>query len=226
VTLGEGVIDLERNLPPRDTRLVATAAILAARPDLNLSLIPALLNAAMRVHRARGILEYGRELPSPEAADLPVNQDAARYIRNGPSFLYRWLPYRTAVLIDRVKVLALPCLALLLPLFKIGPPLYQWRVRSRIYRWYAAVRAIDMRLLADPDRDREAILHQLHELEHDVARISVPLAYTGELYHLRLHIRLLQDELAAPGRRAGTRPDRFSIGQDIGRARWSPPARP
>jgi hypothetical protein len=64
-------------------------------------------------------------------------------------------------------VLALPFVALLLPLFKIGPPLYQWRVRSRIYRWYADVRAIDMRLLADSDR--ESILRQLHELEHDVA---------------------------------------------------------
>jgi hypothetical protein len=103
-------------------------------------------------------------------------------------------------------VLALPFVALLLPLFKIGPPLYQWRVRSRIYRWYADVRAIDMRLLADSDRDRESILRQLHELEHDVAAVSVPLAYTGELYHLRLHIRLLQDELTMRGWRAATRP--------------------
>ncbi|MGE3706483.1 MAG: TAXI family TRAP transporter solute-binding subunit [Vicinamibacterales bacterium] len=200
-TLGEGVIDLERNLPPRDTRLVATVASLAARRDLNDSLIPALLNAAMQVHGAGGILESNRRLPSAEPVGLPVNEVAARYLREGPSFLYRWLPYRTAVLIDRVKVLALPVMALLLPLFKIGPPLYQWRVRSRIYRWYADVRAIDMRLLAGTDADRESMLRQLRELEHDVAATAVPLAYTGELYHLRLHIRLLVDELTRHARR-------------------------
>lgn len=199
VKLSEGVIDLERDIPPRDTRLVATAANLAARTDLNAGLIPALLNAVTRVHRAEGLLESSREFPSAEAADLPMNDVAARYIRNGPSFLYRWLPYRTAVLLDRLKVLALPFVALLLPLLKIGPPLYQWRVRSRIYRWYAGVRAIDARLLAEPAGDRESILRQLQQLEREVASISVPLAYTGELYHLRLHIRFLQERLSTRG---------------------------
>jgi hypothetical protein len=73
-----------------------------------------------------------------------MNGNASRWIRNGPSFLYRWLPYGTAVVLDRLKVLLLPLVALLLPLFRIAPPLYQWRVRSRVYRWYAAVRAIDV----------------------------------------------------------------------------------
>ena len=206
VTLSQGVIDLERDIPPRNTRLVATAANLAVRKDLNVSLIPALLNAVTRVHRAEGLLESSRVFPSSEVTDLPVNEYAARYIRNGPSFLYRWLPYRTAVLLDRLKVLALPFAALLLPLFKIGPPLYQWRVRSRIYRWYADVRAIDTQLLAEPTADRESILHQLQELEREVASISVPLAYTGELYHLRLHIRLLQERLSTRGAQAAAPP--------------------
>jgi hypothetical protein len=198
-TLSQGVIDLERDIPARDTRLVATAASLAARNDLNASLIPALLNAVIRVHEAEDLLESSREFPSAEATDLPMNEDAARYIQDGPSFLYRWLPYTTAVLLDRLKVLALPFVALLLPLFKIGPPLYQWRVRSRIYRWYADVRDLDARLLADPRGNRQAILHALRELEREVASISVPLAYTGELYHLRLHIHLLQERLSTEG---------------------------
>jgi TRAP transporter TAXI family solute receptor len=201
VTLHEGVIDLERDIPRQDTRLVATVAHLAARQDLNVSLIPAVLNAVARVHRHEGLLDADRGFPSAEAEDLPMNQDAARYIRNGPSLLYRWLPYRTAVLLDRLKVLALPLVALLLPLIRVGPPLYQWRIRSRIYRWYAAVRAIDLGLLDDGPADRRQLLHQLTELERDVASVSVPLAYTGELYHLRLHIELLRKRLLAPPHR-------------------------
>jgi TRAP transporter TAXI family solute receptor len=198
VTLHEGVIDLERDIPQQDTRLVATVAYLAARNDLNVSLIPAVLNAVTRVHRNEGLLEADRAFPSTEAADLPMNQDAARYIRNGPSFLYRWLPYRTAVLLDRLKVLALPLVALLLPLFRVGPPLYQWRIRSRIYRWYADLRVIDLRLLDDRSADRALLLRQLTDLERDVASVAVPLAYTGELYHLRLHIQLLRERLHSP----------------------------
>jgi TRAP transporter TAXI family solute receptor len=194
VTLEEGVLDLGRNIPPRDTRLVATAASLAARQDLHPALIPALLDAAIRVHQAGGLLEETRQFPSANLVALPLNEDASRYIRNGPSLLYRWLPYGTAVVLDRVKVLLLPLVALLLPLFRIAPPLYQWRVRSRVYRWYAAVRDIDLAISSE-EADVATLRSRLHALESDVASVSVPLAYTGEQYHLRLHIHLLQEEL-------------------------------
>jgi hypothetical protein len=85
-------------------------------------------------------------------------------------------------------------IALLLPLLRVAPPLYQWRVRSRVYRWYAAVRDIDQAIsLGTPDV--ASLRARLRALESDVASVSVPLAYTGEQYHLRLHIRLLQEEL-------------------------------
>jgi TRAP transporter TAXI family solute receptor len=195
VTLHEGVVSLERNLPQRDTRLVATAASLIARDDLHASLVPAVLDAATRVHEPGGVLEERGQFPSVDFVDLPVADDARRYIEDGPSFLYRWLPYRTAVLLDRLKVLLLPFVALLLPLLRIGPPLYQWRIRSRIYRWYGAVREIDMMLLSDPSEDLPAIRERLLAIEREVASVSVPLAYAGEQYHLRLHIRLLQERL-------------------------------
>ena len=194
VTLDEGVLNLARNIPPRDTRLVATAASLAARRDLHPALIPALLDAATRVHQPGGLLEETGQFPSGNLVDLPMNEDASRYIRIGPSFLYRWLPYGTAVVLDRLKVLLLPMVALLLPLFRIAPPLYQWRVRSRVYRWYAAVRDIDLAISSE-EPDAASLRSRLHALESDVASVSVPLAYTGEQYHLRLHIHLLQEEL-------------------------------
>jgi hypothetical protein len=214
VTLSRGVVDLERDVPVEDTRLVATVAMLAARDDLNVSLIPALLNAVTRVHRHGGLLTSGRTFPSAEDSDLLMNEVAARYLRDGPSFLYRWLPYGTAVLLDRLKVLALPFVALLLPLLRIGPPLYQWRVRSRIYRWYADVRAIDVNVLDHTSGDSVDLLRQLEDLEREVTSISVPLAYTAELYHLRLHIRLLQDRLRG---RTGGALDRSGVVDEHGR---------
>jgi hypothetical protein len=219
VTLDEGVLNLGRNIPARDTRLVAAAASLAARRDLHPALIPALLDAATRVHQAGGLLEEPGQFPSGALVDLPMNEDARRYIRDGPSFLYRWLPYGTAVVLDRLKVLVLPLVALLLPLFRIAPPLYQWRVRSRVYRWYAAVRDIDL-AISSGEPDVASLRNRLHALESDVTSVSVPLAYTGEQYHLRLHIQLLQDELdrrenaprSDPGGQPALRHDRQPAG--------------
>jgi hypothetical protein len=196
VTLNEGVLNLERNIPPHDSTLVAVSANLAAREDLNASLIPALLNAVTRVHQAGGVLEQKRQFPSTDLVDLPLSEDARRYITNGPSFLFRWLPYGTAVLLDRLKILIVPLLALLIPLFRIAPPLYDWRIRSKIYRWYAAVRQIDSMIQKEAIAgDAQLAIHRLKELEREVASVSVPLSYAGELYHLRLHIGFLQEKL-------------------------------
>jgi uncharacterized protein len=196
VTLAEGVLSLERNIPPQDITLVAVAANLVATRDLNPNLIPALLDATVRVHQHGGIIEHKRQFPSIDFVDLPLNQDGRRYIATGPSFLFRWLPYDWAVLLDRLKILILPFLALLIPLFRIAPPLYTWRIRSKIYRWYTAVRRIDLTVQKNLDAtDAQSLLNQLAEVEREVASVSVPLSYTGELYNLRLHIGLLQGEL-------------------------------
>jgi hypothetical protein len=85
-------------------------------------------------------------------------------------------------------------IALLLPLTRIAPPLYQWRVRSRVYRWYAAVRDIDLAISSEHP-DITSLRSRLQALESDVASVSVPLAYTSEQYHLRLHLHLLREEL-------------------------------
>jgi hypothetical protein len=36
--------------------------------------------------------------------------------------------------------------ALMLPLSRIVPPLYVWQVRSRVYRWYGQLRAVEQAL--------------------------------------------------------------------------------
>ncbi|HET7393887.1 MAG TPA: TAXI family TRAP transporter solute-binding subunit [Candidatus Binatia bacterium] len=208
VTLSEGVIDLQQNIPSHDTPLVAASANLAAHAELNASLIPAVLNAVTRVHRAGGVLEPNRQFPSVDFIDLPLNEDARRYLINGPSFLFRWLPYGTAVLLDRLKILVLPLLALLLPLFKVAPPLYTWRIRSKIYRWYAAVREVESSIQEEKvSGDAASLIKRLSELDRQVASVSVPLSYTAELYHLRLHIRFLQEQL-----QSSASADRLSMG--------------
>ena len=69
-------------------------------------------------------------------------------------------------------------------------------MRSRIYRWYSQLEAID------PETHKEDLaehldeyLSELNRLEEKVSNISVPLAFSEELYALRLHIDMLRNKL-------------------------------
>ncbi len=194
--LPEGVIDFKENIPSRDLMLVAPTAQLVARADLHPALIHLLLQAAEQIHHKGGGFEKEGQFPAPRHIDFTLSKEAARYYKSGPAFLQRYLPFWVANFISRMIVMLLPLVALLFPMFKLMPPLYRWRVRSKIYRWYKTLEAID----ADITRNRISrgfaeTFDRLDELEKNVANVSVPLAFREELYDLRLHIDLLRKKL-------------------------------
>jgi hypothetical protein len=83
-------------------------------------------------------------------------------------------------------------LAVLLPVSRIVPPLYEFRVRSRIFRWYAQLRDIEQR--AEGGGDPRALMNELDQMEVHAEKISVPLSYTDELYALRNNIQLVRNK--------------------------------
>ncbi|MCI0483242.1 MAG: ABC transporter substrate-binding protein [candidate division NC10 bacterium] len=196
VTLPEGVIDLQRIIPPTHTTLIAATANLVARSDLHPALVDLLLKAAQEVHGAGDLFERQDEFPSPKYLEFPLSDDAERFYKRGPSFLRRYLPFWAATFVERMVVLLIPIVALLWPLFRIIPPMYRWRVRSRIYRWYEDVKAVDLK--ADRDRSPERLathMAELDRIEDQVNRISTPLPYADQLYDLRMHINLVRGKL-------------------------------
>jgi TRAP-type uncharacterized transport system substrate-binding protein len=192
----EGVIDFEANIPARDLTLVAPTTQLVARPDLHPALINLLLEAAEIVHESGGDFEREGEFPTPKYLDFKLSPEAERFYKFGPSFLQRYLPFWVAILVSRMTILLLPLVAVVLPVFKLMPLIYRWRMRSRIYRWYSKLRAFD------PERHKEEASERLQEylvklegIEEKVSNISVPLSFSEELYQLRMHIDLLRSEL-------------------------------
>ena len=126
------------------------------------------------------------------------------FTRPGQPVLQRLLPFRLASLVDRAKVMLIPVIMLMMPLFRAAPPLMRWRTRRKIYLWYSDLREIDQRLVAGlsgPELDQE--LARLKDIEHQVAYIDVPLSYMEEFYHLRLHLGMLQQHLEALRARSG-----------------------
>ncbi len=194
LNLPEGTLDLAANMPPADTSLIATTAMLVAREDLHPALVDLLLMAATDIHADGGLFEPEEAFPSAYKISLPHNENARRFLRRGPSFLQRVLPFWAATLLDRWLVMLLPLLTLLLPLARLLPPLYSWRIRARIARPYKALRHIE----AMTARESEA-LEKLAEVEKDVNELSVPPTYADKLYDLKFHIRQIRKRLERRG---------------------------
>jgi hypothetical protein len=85
-------------------------------------------------------------------------------------------------------------IAILIPLSRTLPPLYQFRIRSRIFRWYAQLRDVEEAMGKEPN---DELLARLREIEHRVEHVTVPLSYADELYSLRSHIQMVRARLVA-----------------------------
>ncbi len=194
LTFPQAVIDLQKNIPPHDTTLIATTANLVVGMDFHPALVDLVLTAAKEIHGAPGLFEEQGEFPSPRYSEFPLSEEAERYYRRGPSFLRRVLPFWAATFVDRMIILLIPLVALLWPLFKVVPPTYRWRMRAKIYRWYKQVKAVDLGLQdkQTPERLR-SLMAELDRIEGEVSKITTPLPYASQLYDLRLHIELLRE---------------------------------
>jgi hypothetical protein len=196
VTLPRGVVDLSRNVPPADVDLIAATASLVIREDLHPALAQLFVQAAAHIHSGGGWISRAGQFPTPQNTEYPLARDAERFYRTGPPALQRYLPFWLANLIDRMWVALFSIIALLIPVARVVPPIYQFRIRSRIFRWYRDLRQIEDEIArggaADP-----ALLERLDKLDVKVDRIMVPLAYTDELYALRSAIALVRQRLLA-----------------------------
>jgi TRAP transporter TAXI family solute receptor len=197
ITLAEGIIDLKNNIPKQPISLVAPTANLVVQEDFNPALTVLLLRAAKIIHNKPNIFTTAEMFPSSQFTAYSINDVAKRFYSVGPPFLMRFLPFWPAVFIDRMIVMLVPLLALLLPLGKIMPPLYRWRIRSKIYRWYKELQEVDNENYEKPIsvQQLEKLNLELTKIETEVNKVKTPLSYADQVYNLLLHIDLVRKKL-------------------------------
>jgi ABC-type nitrate/sulfonate/bicarbonate transport system substrate-binding protein len=195
VVLPRGVVDLARDMPANDLRLVATTTALLTREQTHPALLQLFAQAARELHSPAGWFNRAGSFPTTEHSEYPVSAEAERAIKGGQPFLQRYLPFWQANLVERMWLALGIIIAILLPLSRIVPPLYEFRIRSRVFRWYGQLRAIENDMQAQ-DSNAAQLAQELDALEARVGRINVPLSYAGELYALRNNINLVRRKLA------------------------------
>ncbi len=201
VTLPRGVVDLASDLPRHDVPLLATTTALLAREQTHPALRQLFAQAALGQHSQAGWFNGARDFPNTRTSELPVSAEGDRAINGTPPGWARYLPFWAGNLLERMWLVVGGLLVLMLPLSRVVPPLYTFRVRSRVFRWYARLREVEAKLETGTG-EREALLDELDELDRVTHRIAVPLSYAEELYALRNNIYAVRKRLLAQrGRR-------------------------
>jgi hypothetical protein len=195
--LPAGSFDLGANLPRKPIAMLAPTVELIAREDLHPALSDLLIEAAREVHGRATLLQRAGEFPAPLEHEYPISSDAARYYKSGKSFAYSHLPFWLASLTDRILVVMVPLIIVLVPGLRLVPTLYGWRIRTRIYRRYGELMALERAALAPVSpAERAALLARLNEIEKSAITGKIPGSFADETYVLRQHIKFVRERLS------------------------------
>jgi TRAP-type uncharacterized transport system substrate-binding protein len=197
LVLPAGVGDLAMNRPPTDVVLLAAKASLDVSADLHPAIQHLLLSAAVQIHSQPGIFQKAGQFPAAESIDLPLSEEAQSFYKTGRPFLQEHLPFWIATLVERVLFVFVPLAALLYPMSKFLPQIYDWLMRSKIMHLYDEMRSIESEVEAPGQgHTADAMIAKLDQLEQRANGLRLPRVYAIMLYTLRSHINLIRGRLA------------------------------
>ena len=192
--LPRGVVDIATDIPALDVRLVASTTALLTRTDTHPALVQLFSQTSQTIHGGAGWFNRARDFPNATHSEFDLSKEAERNLKSGTPLLQHYLPFWMANLIERMWLALGIIVAILLPLSRIIPPMYKFRIRSRIFKWYGQLRQIEEQISQNPEA-KASLRTELDDLDARVGTISVPLSYADELYALRNNINLVRRKL-------------------------------
>jgi TRAP transporter TAXI family solute receptor len=195
VTVPRGVVSIAYDLPRQDIQLLAATATLVGRDDVSPALVTLLLGETYDVLKTYSYLQKPGEFPSGSGLDFPVHVDAEIYLKDGPSFLHRHLPFWTAVWIGRFAKIVIPLLVILIPLFTYIPTIKNILLRLKLSRVYEELKAIERNALNPESREKNYM--DLEGIERRVSNLKVSMLDAKELYDLKGHVGEVRERLGS-----------------------------
>jgi TRAP-type uncharacterized transport system substrate-binding protein len=196
IVLPKGSLDFGKNIPDHDVNLISPTVELIARIDLHPALSDLLLEAATEVHSRQGLTHKRGEFPAMLEHEYKISPDATRFYKSGKGFLYKYLPFWMASLVNRILVVLVPMILILIPGLKSIPAIYRWRMRLRLLRWYRALLILEEDLVAQitPEK-RTELLERLNQIEETVNNLKVPASFADQLFTLRSYMGMVRERL-------------------------------
>ena len=186
VTVPRGLLSIQHDQPRQDIQVMAATATLVAHEDINPALVSLVLGASYDILKSYSRLQKVGEFPSSAGLDFPLHVDAEIYLKDGPSFLHRHLPFWTAVWAGRFVKIVIPLLVILIPLFTYIPSAKNFFLRLKLAQVYEELKVIE-RNAQNPEL-KERNFKDLEAIERRVGNIKVSMLDAKELYDLKGHV--------------------------------------
>jgi uncharacterized protein len=186
VSVPRGLLSIEHDLPRQDIQVLAPTATLVTHSNVSPALISLMLGASYDILKSYSRLQKPGEFPSSTGMDFPLHVDAEIYLKDGPSFLHRHLPFWTAVWVGRFVKIVIPLLVIFIPLFTYIPSAKNFLLRLKLAQVYAELREIDKNAF-NPEL-KEKNFKDLEVIEKRVGNIKVSMMDSKELYDLKGHV--------------------------------------
>jgi hypothetical protein len=194
VSVPRGLLSIKHDVPHQDIWVLAPKAELVTHDHTSPATITLLLSASHDILKSYSHLNKPGEFPSSTGMDFPVDADAEIYLKDGPSFLYRYLPFWTAVWIGRFIKIVIPLMVLFIPLFKYIPSVKSFLLRLKFARIYAELRTLEQNG-AHPEHRAES-LERLEDIAKRVNHLKVPMMDTRDLFELKRHLGEVRNRLS------------------------------
>ena len=192
VTVPRGVINLAEDLPRKDISILAAPAALVINDGIHPALITPLMRAMNASIGQLGLLQKEGDYPSEHGFAWPHNDDAQHYLKTGPSFLHRHLPFWSVVWVDRAIRIILPLLAILIPLFNLLPKLISMGVDAKTSAVYKKLRILELAVAANPQKQWQ---EEWQVLQKQALAMKEPKKYAVRVYELRMYLQMVRDRL-------------------------------
>lgn len=193
VTVPRGIVSIEYDVPKESIQVLAATATLVGKENISPALVTLLLGDTYDILKSYTYLQKPGEFPSGSGLDFPLHVDAEIYMKDGPSFLHRHLPFWTAVWIGRFAKIVIPLLVILIPLITYVSATKNLLLRLKLSQVYEELKVIEKNALNPALKEKN--FKDLAAIERKVGNIKVSLLDAKELYDLKGHVGDVRNRL-------------------------------
>jgi TRAP-type uncharacterized transport system substrate-binding protein len=197
VVLWRGLISLSRDIPNTDIDLLGLRNRVLVRKGLHPALQYLLLGAMREVHSAPSAFSRLGEFPAEEPNDLPLTPTAEAFYRARPTVWQRYMSFWLASLLNRIVFFVIPFVVMLIPVIGVAPRFYRWLYVRRIDQAHRALGKLERHLAQSADRSRLGEYRaRIAEIDSAVHLLKVPRPFEVDLQRLRIHLRMVQEDVS------------------------------
>jgi len=191
LSVRRATLDIVTDTPNKDILVLSSTAELVTKKDLHPAISNLVISLSTELLSDEDILSGENHFPKPNNLTFDPNEDAQKIMKDGPSFLNRYLPFWVAVWVERLLRVGVPLLAILIPVFNFLPSILEYRKKYKFASIYQELRAIENKINLGTF-DKKSVDEQMQHILDRTIHLKVSQFNTKEIYELISHIEDVQ----------------------------------